>query len=164
MRKYITFLSLTLLFFLSSCSKEEDIIWDIQPLFFQVEVVDQLGNNLMDPAHEKNLLNSGITATFMGKTYELHAVDDTPQTRAYLPIFYGLVYQQDYTGKYILFFGELDGTKSYKNETLVIDWKDGTTSELKVDYRFKWKGNKPKIKEKIWYKGEEVKRTIKIVK
>ena len=165
-------LSVSLLFFmilgtLTSCSRDDGgggLIWDIVPLYLQIEVVDGAGHNLVDPANPNHILNTGITATFKGKTYELYDIKDFALSRAYMPMPYGLVYKADYDGKYVLFFGEFEGTSNYNHELVMIDWKDGTKSEIKIDYKFKWKNNNPKIKEKIWLDGKEVTRKIKIVK
>ena len=106
-----------------SCSNDDDddLIWDIYPLELIIEVVDKDGNNLMDPNNEHNILESGITATFMGESYQLYDINNYKMTRAYMPTPYGLVYRKFYgSNQYFMYFGELDGTVNINKESLVI--------------------------------------------
>lgn len=78
----------------TSCDDDEgSIVWDFTPVTVKMDVVDAQGNDLLDPDTSGNLLESGITATFCGKDYDIvdpRAVLADAQSRAILAMFYGL--------------------------------------------------------------------------
>ncbi|MGM9737174.1 MAG: hypothetical protein ACI3ZT_02030, partial [Candidatus Cryptobacteroides sp.] len=91
---------------LASCS-ETSAEWNIAPITPKIYLNDADGRNLLDPAGGGVEL-SGVSATFRGETYYVTCGEDT---KAYMPVFIGLVLKQDFKGNYCLVFGELDGTE-----------------------------------------------------
>ena len=79
----------------------------IPPLVISVKVLDKDGHSIMT----KNLAHY-ISATYQGHTYRC----DQP-ARSFTPTFYGLKQMNDY-----LIFGELDATKTYDQEEIILSW------------------------------------------
>ena len=127
-------------FFLTSCSESnggnDDIIWDFAPINFIIAVQDAEGNDLLNPLTEGHILEQDIKAIYQGKEYKLN--EQVAQTRDYLAILRGLQAFMTEDGRYMLFFGELDGTDTYDNETLTLDWGDGTTDVITFSSRLTW--------------------------
>lgn len=114
----------TLLLFLgamlvnTSCSSDDDddIIWDFYPITLNVEVVDESGNNLLDPSCAENILSWPITLTHDGETTPIEMYEQkeaTPNSRAYLARWYGA---------YII--GEWDAFSKDDSVKLNIDGKE----------------------------------------
>lgn len=114
----------TLLLFLgamlvnTSCSSDDDddIIWDYYPITLNVEVVDESGNNLLDPSCTENILSRPITLTHDGETTPIEMYEQkeaTPNSRAYLARWYGA---------YII--GEWDAFSKDDSVKLNIDGKE----------------------------------------
>lgn len=114
----------TLLLFLgamlvnTSCSSDDDddIIWDFYPITLNVEVVDESGNNLIDPSCAENILSRPITLTHDGETTPIEMYEQkeaTPNSRAYLARWYGA---------YII--GEWDAFSKDDSVKLNIDGKE----------------------------------------
>lgn len=111
--------------------------WDIHPFELNIVVVNEQGDNLMNPLVENNLTQSGITAHFRDSIYQLYDFNDYKRTRYYLPKLYGLTFQDPLlNGYYRMNFGELDGTDDIDNERFVINWQDGTTNVISIDRKF----------------------------
>lgn len=55
------------------------MIWDIAPFEISISVVDDFGNDLLDPEAPNTLANCDITAVYDGQTYKL---DEMVQTKA----------------------------------------------------------------------------------
>ena len=104
----------------SACDIEnkEDMIWDIAPVEFQIFITDNDGHDLLDSTFQNNLLKD-ITISYEGKTYPVMTEQEyyeeqygNSQTRAYLPIFRGLILRQYWLPyhityeSFLLFFGE----------------------------------------------------------
>lgn len=142
----------------TSCKKEEDYPiweWDFAPVVIAINVVDESGNNLMDPATENSIAGNEIKITFRGKTYNL---DEEPKSRAYMPEFRGLYsfdkYREDF--QYGLFFGELARDDNY-DEEIVIDWGDGSKNDIIVfNHRFWWEKDNPKSETTYLFNGKKV--------
>ena len=106
----------------TSCSKDDErnigpfdndddyIIIDYSPVILRIQVLSPHGYSTLP-----NLDLSNVSAEFQGKSY--YCGMRPTATRYYAPDFYGLKVQGDY-----LFFGELDGAKSYDHEQLIINW------------------------------------------
>ena len=134
-------------------NEEEIIVQEIYPFSIDFTVEDSDGNNLLDPETEGSITDNGIKAIFRGVTYVKDSTEavwnpytaDVPysedmatdghnpgsfDTKAYIATFYGLIgiYNQYYLG-YYLSFGELDGEEEFIDETLIIDWNDGSKQD-----------------------------------
>ena len=144
---------------LASCS-ETSAIWDIAPITPKIYLYDADGSNLLDPACAGGVDISGVTAAFKGETYYVTCGEDT---KAYMPVFIGLVLKQDFKGNYCLEFGELDGTEDFANETLAVDWGDGMSTEITIFNRFRWKNNgSPSISRHFLLDGVRTKDEVPV--
>ena len=112
-------------------------IWDFYPICFYFDVQDAEGNNLLSPLTEGNILNQDIKAIYRGKEYGLN--EPMADTKAYLARIYGLRTLETEDGHCQLWFGELQGDGTYENETLTLDWGDGTTDVITFSSRLTWK-------------------------
>ena len=92
-----------------------------------------------------------INATYQNETY----VKDV-SSKAYLAIMYGLRSIQLRNGQYALTFGELDGADTYKNETIILDWGDGTQDVVTFSSELKWKKHEPVFNRSYKLNGVEV--------
>ena len=83
-------LSLLLCFIIAGCGDGPlpGMIWDIAPFEISISVVDDFGNDLLDPEAPNTLANCDITAVYDGQAYKL---DEMVQTKAYMACFKGLV-------------------------------------------------------------------------
>lgn len=128
----------TLLLFLgamlanTSCSSDDDddIIWDFYPITLNVEVVDESGNNLLDPSCTENILSRPITLSHDGETTPIEMYEQkeaTPNSRAYLARWYGayIIGAPDQSdGRYHIFIGEWDAFSKDDSVKLNIDGKE----------------------------------------
>ena len=150
-------ISLCQAFFLTSSSEgnggNDDNIWDFAPINFIIAVQDAEGNDLLSPLTEGHILEQDIKAIYQGKEYKLN--EQVAQTKAYLAVLRGLQTFMTEDGRYMLFFGELDGTDTYDNETLTLDWGDGTTDVITFSSRLDWHGNNPDITRHFYLNGVE---------
>lgn len=135
MRKtlYTLFLFLGAMLVNTSCSSDDDDdlwVWDFYPITLNVEVVDESGNNLLDPANPANILSLPITLTHDGETTPIEMYEQkeaTPNSRAYLARWYGAYiigapYISD--GRYRIFIGEWDAFAKDDSVKLNIDGKE----------------------------------------
>lgn len=124
----------------SSCSENneypDDIIWDFAPINFTFFVQDEQGNDLLSPLTEGNILGQDIKATYRGKEYKLNELT-LPNTKAYLATLYGLHIVEREDGS-CLCFGELQGEDTYEDETITLDWGDGTRDVITFSSRLTW--------------------------
>lgn len=103
-----------------ACSVDDesnDVSVDTAPLVISIQVLDLEGHSVLN---DQNIQN--ISATYKGESYVCRSKqqiisEEQSGTRYYKPHFYGLTYVNDY-----LIFGELDGTKTYTDEQLILYW------------------------------------------
>lgn len=149
-----------------SCSNEDEdyMIWDFAPIVLRVSVQDAAGNDLLDPATENSIAHSGIKAIYKENIYEKDSVIDRG-ARYYLAHFYGLYSYKPEKGNYILTFGEFNGDDTFKNETVILDWNDGTKDIISFDSQLIWLSkNKPKIIRTFYLNGKETENPMTIIK
>ena len=146
----------TLMFFLAiaamcmtGCSDNNNdddcIIVDWTPVMLWVELVDENGNDLLDPSNETKWYD-GATITYRGKTYTAEDTTDkiytdnttnapaNCATRYLLPVEYGFkLIRKEWQFKdekgFILLFGQIDGAQDM-DEDLVITWPDGKQNTI----------------------------------
>lgn len=152
---------------LLSCDKNDDIVWDINPVVVTLNVVDAKGVDILNPENSNSIPLSGVKAFYNGVEYECSTELMAVSTKAYLPHFYGLrAMKNTYNGSYYLQFGELEGAKSYLNEEVTISWGDGTSDKIKFNRKFRWKSNgDPEAHQEWFLNGTKVPNSsIRIVK
>ncbi len=121
-------------FALTSCEEDEPIT-DYVPVTFAVYVSDVEGNDLLDPSVENSLTNRGITVTYKGVEYPIDKTDVRDYemyyaTRAYVTRFMGGYIERMIGDKFRLIIGEWMGDRRWEDETVTVNWPDGTTNEL----------------------------------
>lgn len=167
--KRISCLFLTSIILLSACKDNPDYkIWDIAPVVVAVSVVDPQGNDLLNPINSNAFELSSIKAIYKDKEYVCDiAADRKGDSKAYMPHFYGLLtYFNERLGSQILNFGEFDGAKSYKDESIKLVWPDGSSDVIRYNRVFKWKANGDPSVQQEWFlnNSKVADGVIKIVK
>lgn len=132
----------TALFALTSCEEDEPIT-DYVPVTFAVYVSDAEGNDLLDPSVENNLTDQGITLTYKGVEYQIDKTDVRDHemyyaTRAYVTRFTGGYIERMVGDKFRLVIGEWMGDSRWDDETVTINWPDGTKNKLSFTLKKGW--------------------------
>ncbi len=136
-------------------------IWDFPPHNIGLIIRTPAGDDLLDPETENNILENNVTAVYRGETYEMWDAR-TAQTRYIPSTWFGLrigkYWHDDDNGDTALLFGEFsaDTTDGYHEETVTIDWGDGTSDEIKFDLyvTYRKKGKESTVHRSIWLNGE----------
>lgn len=139
----------------SSDNEESDITLYDFTVDYYVHVVDEQGNNLIDPTNPENILDQNICVLYNGKEYPLS--NNTPQSRTYLNEFSGISVVT--TPKPALFIGTWDGSSS-KIEEFTLDWGDGSPAET-FKFRSETKEKQGKLYQHLttWLNGKEFQDT-----
>ena len=160
----IAFAAITVL--LSSCQKEKkDVIWDLAPTAIIIDVVDENGKNLLDPANPDNILETDITMTHNGRKYSrLDFVDAFKVTTKYLgPVAFNGLQTSHKDGHHVLVIGFFEQTDIIEESEYVIDWGDWSKDTIRYSQSFEWKYNKKENRDepdgscRIWHNGTEIK-------
>lgn len=118
---------------------------DWSPVEFAFKVVDQDGNDLLDPSNPDNIVE-GTTLSFRGVTYnvgnlyhegeEIKVMEEEVRTKAYFAEMRGFrlisskIPWNELSGKgYTLVFGEIDGAEDM-DEDILISWANGEQSTI----------------------------------
>lgn len=164
MKRFIYFLmATTMLMAMGACSDnnddmpDDDVIWDIAPAGVAIQLVDESGNNLLDPAVDGNWVGEPMWIETGDKVFDAiwEKEDLEPSTRFYMPLFYGCVWTGVwYDKEYSLYFGELNGTSSHN-----LKMKFGITAinsiyEFEYSHRLVWKKKEPHFDDHITYDGK----------
>ena len=124
-----------ILLLLSSCTDDNsDIIYDVAPIYFNIEVLNKAGNNMLDstgPGYNPDFI-ANTSMTIQSTTYKL-GVDAkttlTPTTRAYFAPFKGMMIEVN-NGKTYAVIGPFMGNDNWNNEKVIINWGDHSTDTL----------------------------------
>ncbi len=144
---------------LTACGEDDgDMMYDFTPIEVYFTLTGTDGEDLLDPATPGTYADLPIKATYQGKTYDKDVFDKLlpPQSRYYMPRFYGICTTRLEDGRYALVFGELDGADTYENETITMEWGDGSRDEVKFSSRIQWKKGKPNVIRSFKLNDEEV--------
>lgn len=140
MKKMLSLLAVLLC--LSACD-DWGVETDYIPIELVVTVCDADGNDLLDSTVVGNLVDGApITATYKDEEYTCKGYREVwyPDTRTYMPNFYGLKFQDKYqynkdipsTGytepqkRGLLLFGEFSGEQKHDLTEVTLHWPDGT--------------------------------------
>lgn len=158
---------------LTACSNddgpEDDVIYDFNPVGLFIHIQDADGNNLLDPATKGNWFGQEFEADYDGKIYP--AKWDLPwwlypETRMYLPRFYGLTIMADYgfddddnlkfdMKDAFLYFGEFQGDKDHD---ISIDFQvpgSNHVYNIRMIHKFWWKKHEPQYDTKYYIDGTQ---------
>ena len=129
--------------------------WDITPLTFSI-FLHWNGYDLLNSSVDNYVYNDSVKAIFQGKEYYLNK---KPENRVILPDFTGLTrpwHDQNDTRAYPIYFGELDGTETFENEMLIMDWNTLGRDTITFTSKMEWKNGKPTFIRSYSLNGEEV--------
>ena len=119
----------------TACDSENggrDIIWDITPVEFNIFITDSEGHDLLDSTYQGNLIKD-IPVSYQGEEYPpitdqeyYEKTYGNTGTRAYMPIFYGLLLRQYWShktlnGDFEMIFGEFDGTENIDHREIILN-------------------------------------------
>ena len=127
--------------------------WNISPLKFSI---------FLSNKNNKDLLNTvglyNITAIFQGKEYSLNNYPE--EDKIDQPVFNGLTryywHDQNSTTPYPIYFGELDGTETFENEMLIMDWGTLGCDTITFTSKIEWENDKPTFIRHYSLNGKEV--------
>lgn len=168
--KEIIMTVLSLVFF-AACDSEggNDVIWDIVPVEFNIFITDSEGHDLLDSTYQANLIKE-IYVSYQGEDYPLTTEQEYYEkmygeaaTRAYMPIFKGLLLQRYWSHKtfaydgFEMVFGEFDGTESIDRREIILHLPDNQQLRLAYKNNFKWKSNgEPKKSTQFYLNDKEL--------
>ena len=131
--------------------------WDIVPLTFNIYLHNKNGYDLLNSFVEGHINQNSVKAIFQGKEYLLNTYQQ--ENRAIQPKFTGLTRpwnNQSDTRAYPTYFGELDGTETFENEMLIMDWGTLGCDTITFTSKIEWKNNKPTFIRHYSLNGKEV--------
>lgn len=150
----------------TACGEEDgpnpNKVYDFAPIVVHFTLTGENGEDLLDPATPGTYAGMPLTVTYRGNTYKKDVFTgwNRPYTRAYLADMNGIyttgMKYVDRSDRYALAFGELDGADTYEDETITLNWGDGTTDVVTFSLKLKWKKDEPVIKRSFKLNGEEV--------
>lgn len=157
MKRHLHFLLLAVLVLglTNACSSDDTnhdfITVDTAPLVISVQVLDLEGHSVLNDQTIQN-----ISAIYKGKSYlcqprQRLKENPDPATRYYMPHFYGLTYMNDY-----LIFGELDGTKTYTDEQLILCFGTEERDTITFSHHLEWDGTK-QMSEMVYSDPQSIK-------
>ena len=143
--------------FLTACALLTVTACDFAPVEVTVYVTDEAGHNRLDPASEY-FIGDNISAVYEGQVYPVQRMFADPETKAYMPHFFGLGWRCDRQFGYYLCFGEFDGADD-QDISVTFVWPDGTSDTVRTTHtRYtpllitdKWKVNGKKASPPITF-------------
>lgn len=170
MRRLIYFLlATTMIMAIGACSKNDDmpdcnmpdnnVIWDIYPASVFVNIVDEEGNNLLDPTIEGNWIDEPMWIEYADKAFDVvWTKEDLPfPSRAIMPHFYGAVWSGVWTDKnYSIYFGEFDGASSRTLNLTFGIIAINTVYKFEYSHSLIWENKKPHFDDHITYNGKQI--------
>lgn len=137
---------------------DPDKNYDFYPIEIYLTLTGENGEDLLDPSVLGTYAGLATKATYRDKTYQKDAFEEgfRPHGRAYAATMYGIYTDQLQDGRYALVFGQLDSTKEYKDEELIIEWGDGTKDVITFSSRLKWKKHEPVFNRSFKLNGYEM--------
>ncbi len=163
---YFLFAAATLIMTMAACSKDDEDalpddgdIWDISPTAVFIHIVDEEGNNLLDPTVVGNWIGEPMWMLYRDKAYDVAWTKEemsTP-TRAIMPHFYGAVWNGVWTDKhYSIRFGDFHGDSNRTYDLTFGITAINTVFEFEYSHRLLWEDKKPKFEDYITYKGKKI--------
>lgn len=135
----------------------KDATHDIEPVVFSIFLRNKQGYDLLNNSVEGHVYRDSIRAIFQGKEYYVNK--DISGSRTYTPSFTGLTlpwHNQNITQAYPLYFGELDGTKTFDNDTIIMVWDTLGRDTITFTSKMEWKDDKAFFTRSYSLNGEEV--------
>ena len=153
------------------CSEEEDENWnkdgkgyEFGPLELYIRATAG-EHNLIYPSYEGNICNK-VSVTYNGETYYY-----TPESKVspkYFPATFRGLYQRSFVNRtdpddpstefqdHVMFFGEFDFSKKYKNEVFYINWSDGKTDKVRWSHWLVWANDRIESRGDMFLNGKKM--------
>ena len=155
----------------TSCDSSEpggnDMIYDFSPIEFKILITDNDGHDLLDSAYQDNLIND-VSVTYQGKDYPLLTEQEVykelnnnnqARTRAYMPIFRGLVLYNLHWGPglYEMDFGEFSGSENIDKREITLNLPNHQQVRLAYMNNLRWTSNgDPEINRTFFFNDQEL--------
>lgn len=129
-----------------------DNIWEVPSISFIFHVLDEDGQDLMNPATPGSYAGARITATFRDTVYTKdYPVDmeegidrDNHDGKFFATKMYGLFTGKDsYSGEYHINFSGLPQRNDYENEKIYFSWPDGSKDSITFSNKLTWENYHP---------------------
>ena len=143
------------------------MIYDFSPIEFKILITDNDGHDLLDSTYQDNLIND-LSVTYQGKDYPLlteqEAYNNQNLTRAYLPIFWGLVlHNKDWSplsytyDLYEMDFGEFSGSEDVDKLEITLNLPNHQQIRLAYSNNIRWTSNgEPEINRVFYYNDQKL--------
>lgn len=166
MNKKMLPLLITVPFILTGCGNgdgDDDMIWDFNPAGIEIMIVDEQGNNLLNPETEGNWMGSEFQVECDDELYTANwtAQDNEPGSRFYMPTFMGLkaervfITSPEKSNDYYLYFGEFDGSCDQDIEMkFAVPGRNGLDN-ISLSHRVTWKKKNPEVTNTITLNGQQ---------
>ena len=134
-------------------SRNNQLDWDVSPIVFNIYLTDTLGNNLLYKSKDKYADRDSVKAIFRGEEYYINInASNTPSlTFANYP-------QTMYP--HPLQFGALDGTETFEDENLIMDWGSLGKDTITFTSKITWENNRPIFVRQYSLNGKEVEKDL----
>ena len=140
-------------------SPNKELAMSISPIVFNIYLTDTLGGNMLTKSKERYADRDSIKAIFRGKEYYINIKPDNSKENSTLSSdFTGLTlanYPQTMS-PHPLKFGELDGTETFENENLIMDWGSLGRDTITFTSKIEWVDNRPTFIRRYALNGKEV--------
>ena len=141
----------------SSLHGELDNKWNISPLKFYIFLSNKKNRDLLNTMVDGHIGLYDIKAIFQGKEYSLNNYPEEDKTNQ--TVFNGLTrywHDQNNPTPHPIYFGELDGTETFENEMLIMDWDTLGRDTITFTSKIEWINGKPTFIRRFSLNGEEV--------
>lgn len=163
----LTILLLCLLPILCGCDKDKGtMIWDFTPQHFEIKVVDEAGNNLLEPTTDGAWNVEDIIANYKDTDYQCTVVNNplsepmTDEITRELPAYMRGLRTAQAGNDRVLFFGDFSPANNYKQIPLILKWPDGSQSTFTFDCYIIWHSeDNPEVVTKLYHEGKEMEMT-----
>lgn len=166
MKRFLYFLTTAMMLMAAAaCSDknddmpDDDAIWDIAPAQVSIQLVDEAGNNLLDPEVSGNWVGEPMWMEWNDKVFDVIWKKDDLQlpTKALLPYFYGAVWNGVWTdNRYHLYFGDFSGESSQNLKLTFGITAINTVYEFEYSHRLVWQNKEPYFDDHIIYQGKQI--------
>lgn len=119
----ITLNLITLMILLCSCNSEDSYrmpLDEFPPIQLSFILVNERGEDLLNSKNSENILNEEISISYKENNYTLNSPFKVNPNNESSPADFKGLRLSTYQDKYVLVFGELDGSDYYKDEKLVL--------------------------------------------
>lgn len=143
---FIPLVAALLTMFAVSCNKDsgDDMIWDLNPIMFHIQVLNENGVDMLtptSPGYDKTFVTKS-SITLQGRDYKMGQRTDTivnPSSRAYYENFHGMGLTE-YKGQYFVAVGPFMADYTWRHEKIKFNWGDGSTDEIDFSSSVHWTG------------------------